>query len=96
MLYTINVIDDAERTLVIILAGALAILIVMALIAVFKIIQLINILKRVADKAEHVADAAESISAALPKALSSLAIGKIIRRILRMMMNKKHTAKGGK
>lgn len=89
-------IDDAERTLVVILASALGVLLVLAVIAVIKVIQLINMLKRVADKAEHVAETAESISAAIPKALGSLAIGRLIRRIFSDMMKKKHTSKGGR
>lgn len=96
VLYTRFVIDDAERTLVIILAAALAVLLVAAIIAIIKLIKLLNILKRVGEKAEHVAEAAESLSNAIPKAFGSFAIGKIISKVLKTMMNKSTKGKRGK
>lgn len=94
MLYTKCVIDDAERTLVVILAAALAVLLVLAIITVIKFIQLLNILKRVADKAEHVADVAESLSNSLPKAFGSFAVGRMLSKVLKTMMNKSRGKRG--
>lgn len=88
--------NDAERTLVIILSVALAILLVLSIITVIRLIQLLSTLRRVAEKAEHVADIAESISDKLPRAFGSFAVGKIIGKVLRTMKNNSSKGKRGK
>lgn len=87
--------DDAERTLVVILSAALAVLLVLSIIAVYKIIQVLNVLRRVADKAEHVADVAESLSEKLPKAFGSFAVGRILGKVLKTMKGKSSKGKRG-
>jgi hypothetical protein len=91
--------DTAERTLVVILAAALAVLLILAIIATVKLIQILRTVKKLADKAEHIAEAAESFTGTLQKTLSSFAIGRMIRRLVRNMSNKegptKRKSKGG-
>ncbi len=89
-------IDDAERTLVVILAAALALLLALSILAVVKFMQLLNTLRSVAEKAEYVAEAAETLTNSLPKAFGSLAIGRIFAKAFNAMMNKSFTGKKGK
>ncbi len=96
MLYTKYVIDDAEKTLVIILAAALAVLLVLSILVVYKFIQLLNTLKGLAEKAEHVADVAEGLTGGWSKTLGSFAVGRILRKAFNTMMHQSSNGKRGK
>lgn len=69
--------NSAAQTLVIILASFLGLFLLLAIIAVFKLIQVLNHLKAISEKAERLATSAESIGeffryTAGPAALSKL------------------------
>ena len=71
-----------ERILVLILAAALAIFLVLSIVALIKVIQILNRVKSITEKAEDFAEKAEAVGdffqktagpAALLKALSNIA-----------------------
>lgn len=72
---------NAESTLVIILASALAFFLLLAIIAVIKIIQILNHLKVISEKAEHIAESAESIGDFFKHGAQSMSIAKLLGNI---------------
>jgi hypothetical protein len=54
--------EGTEQTLLVILAGALALFLLLGIIALIKLIQVLNHLKRISEKAEKIADKAENIT----------------------------------
>lgn len=82
---------DPERTLVMILASALAVFLLLAIIATVKIIQILNHLKSISEKAEKLADAAENIGQFFTYTGGTAAIGKLISNIVESFHNRKKT-----
>lgn len=73
--------ENAETILVIILASFLALFLVLAIVATVKIIQIVNQLKQIAQKADAIADKAETAAAFFSKAAGPALIGKFIANI---------------
>ncbi len=80
--------EGTERTLVIILSGALAVFLVLGIVALVKVIQILDALKRITAKAEHIADKAESISEVLRKSAGPLAIGRLMAHLSEVVFNR--------
>lgn len=84
--------NTAEKTLVLILSAALAVLLVLAIIAIIKVIKILKQVNRLTDKAEHVAESAESMTAAFKKGAGSFVIGRLVMKMLKKAMGSKTTA----
>lgn len=72
---------DAEQILVIILASTLAVFILLAVIATFKIIQVLNHLKAISEKAEKLANTAENVGEFFKYTAGPAAIAKLVANI---------------
>ncbi|MBA3758755.1 hypothetical protein H0X10_03935 [Candidatus Saccharibacteria bacterium] len=84
---------NAETILVIILASFLAILLLVAIIATVKIIQVLNHLKHISEKAEAIADKAESVGDFFSRAAGPMAIGNMLVNISEIVFKKKFKKK---
>ncbi|MDZ7786156.1 MAG: hypothetical protein U5L95_03480 [Candidatus Saccharibacteria bacterium] len=73
--------DGAEQILVIILSAFLALFLVLAIIATYKFIQVLNSLKRISEHAEHIAGKAETISDIFASTSGPLAVGKLLSHL---------------
>lgn len=80
--------EGAEQTLLIILAGALAIFLILGIIAAVKIIQVANHLKVITEKAEHIADKAENITEFFKYSAGPAAVGKLLANITEVIFKK--------
>lgn len=66
--------DTAFKLLVVIVSSVLALFLLLAIVALIKVIMLIHRIKRLADKAEHLADSAEAVGDFFKKNSSPLTI----------------------
>lgn len=80
--------------MVIILSGALAVFLVLGIVALVKLIQLLNHLKRIAQKAEELTDKAEAVGEFLQRSVSSLALVRLLKNVRKVLV--KHQSKSGK
>ncbi len=80
---------DAETVLVIILSVTLAVFLVVGIITLIKVIDLLNSLKRITDKAEKFAESAESLGEFFKDVSGNLAIGKLVHNISHYVKSKK-------
>ncbi len=81
--------DNAEQILVVILAATLALFLVLSIVAVIKIIQILNHLKRISQKAEHITDRAEAVSEFLGKTAGPAAVGKLFVNVIEVVRQHK-------
>lgn len=72
---------EAERVLVVILSSALALFLLLAIVATVKIIQILNHLKSITEKAEHLADTAESVGEFFRYTAGPAAVAKFLSNI---------------
>ncbi len=86
--------ENAEQILVIILSTALAIFLILAIIATTKLIQILNHLKAISEKAEKLATTAESIGEFFKYTAGPAAIGKLISNISDAVFKKHNKSKG--
>lgn len=73
--------ENAAEILVIVLASFLALFLLLAIVAAVKIIQLLRYFKRIAEKAELIADKAETAASFFSKAAGPAVIGNLIANI---------------
>lgn len=73
--------ESSDRTLVIILAVALAIFLVLSILALVKIIQILGHIKRITEKAANLADKAEAVGEFLERAATPLALSRIMANV---------------
>lgn len=73
--------EDTQKILVVALASALALFLIVAIIATVKVIQILQQLKRITDKAEKLADRAETVSEFFKYTAGPAAIGKLLSNI---------------
>lgn len=85
--------DGAEQILVIILASALAVFLVLAITATIITIQILNHIKRVAEKAENIADKAEAVTDFFQKSAGPMAIGRFLTNIADAVFQKRGNGK---
>lgn len=86
---------NAENTLVVILASALAIFLLLAIIAAAKIIQILNHLKSISEKAEKIANTAESVGEFFKYSAGPAALLKFMSNVTEAV-SKHRRRKGGK
>ena len=80
---------DAETVLVIILSCTLAVFLVVGIIALIKLIDILNSLKRITDKAEKFAEGAETLGEFFKDVSGNLALGKLVHNIAHYVKRKK-------
>jgi hypothetical protein len=73
--------ENAAEILVVVLASFLALFLLLAIVASIKLIQLLNYFKRIAEKAEAIADKAETAASFFSKAAGPAVIGNLIANI---------------
>ncbi len=73
--------NTAEQVILIILAATLAIFLILAITATIKVIQILNHLKSISEKAEHIADKAEAVGDFFSKAAGPTAVAKLFASI---------------
>ncbi len=80
--------NDIERALLIILSSFLALFLTLSIVAIYKFIQVIKSIQRIAEKAEHIADNAESLSDIFVKSSGPIAFGKLLSHIAESVFHK--------
>ncbi len=73
--------DDAAEVLLIIVSATLSIFLIVAIIAIVKSIKILNHIKSITEKAERIADNAESASEFFKNTAGPAAIAKLIANI---------------
>ena len=85
-----------EQILVVVLATVLAIFLVLAIVLLVLLIKVVRTIKRVTDKAEHLADKAEAVGEFFQHAAGPMALGRAISTIADTFMHRKDSSKKGK
>ncbi len=85
--------ENAEEILVIILAGVLILFLLLAIVAIIKFIQVLNHLKSISEKAEHLANRAENISQFFKYSAGPAALGNIVANITEAFTHRKKKGK---
>jgi hypothetical protein len=80
---------DTERVLIIILSSTLSVFLVVGILALIKVIQILDTIKRITEKAEKVAEGAETISEFFKDAGGNLALAKLLHNIAHFVKRKK-------
>ncbi len=80
---------DSERVLIIILASTLSVFLVVGVIALIKVIQILDSIKGITEKAEKLAEGAETIGEFFKDVSGNLAIGKLVHNIAHFVKRKK-------
>lgn len=83
-----------EQFLVVVLAAVLALFLIIGIIVLVKIIQILNHIKHITDKAEKIADQAEAVGDFFQKTAGPAAIAKLVSNIVHSFSNTKHNKKG--
>lgn len=73
--------ENAETFLVVVLSSFLALFLVIAIFAAVKIIQVVNHINRIAEKAEAIADKADTAASFFSKAAGPALIGNLLANI---------------
>lgn len=84
---------NAEEILVVVLASALALFLLLAIVATVKIIQILNHLKTISEKAERLASTAESVGEFFKYTAGPAAFAKFVANVTETVL--KHRKKGG-
>ncbi|HUD05418.1 MAG TPA: hypothetical protein VMR18_00640 [Candidatus Saccharimonadales bacterium] len=74
--------NTASGVLLIVVSSVLSVFLIVGIIVLVKVIQLINSLKRISQKAEKVIDSAEAVSNIFRKSAGPLAIGRFLNNIM--------------
>jgi 5,10-methylene-tetrahydrofolate dehydrogenase/methenyl tetrahydrofolate cyclohydrolase len=85
--------NTAEQIILLILAGALAVFIILGIVLVSMTIRLVKTIQIVADKAEKVIESAESVSTMVGNAVGKLSLLNFVHSVLDMA-HSKHRKKG--
>lgn len=87
--------SDSATILVIILSSFLAIFILLAIIATYKFIQVLEHLKHISEKAEKIADSAEHVGEFFRHTAGPVAIAKLLANLTETVFNRsKRKTKG--
>lgn len=73
--------ENAEQILVVILSSALAVFLLLAIVATVKLIQILNHLKSISQKAEKIANTAETVGEFFKYTAGPAAIGKFFSNV---------------
>lgn len=79
---------DALTVLVIILSSALAVFLVLAIFVIIKVLQIVNHLKRITEKAEHIVDSAETVGDFFKSSAQSMSIGRMLAHVYETVRKK--------
>lgn len=86
-------ITNSEQILVFILAVTLAIYLIVSVIAIIKVVQILNHVKAIIKKAEDITDKAESVTQFFQNTAGPVAIGKLISNIFNADRERKERGK---
>ena len=81
--------ENAQTILVIVLASFLALFLLLGIVLTVKLIQVVNRLKEVAEKARDVADNVEAAAEMIKKTAGPLAVGRFLVNIADVVMKRK-------
>lgn len=81
--------DTSQEVLVVILSSALAILLILAIVVAVLAIKLLQAIKRISEKAEHIVENVEHVGDTFKNAAGPLALVKVISNIVRMVSKSK-------
>lgn len=81
--------NTAQQILVVVLASALAIFIILSIVIAILVIRLLQTLRMVADKAEHLVESAEAVGDVFKRMAGPVGIWKFIRSIADMVSQHK-------
>jgi hypothetical protein len=84
---------DSERVLVIILSTTLMIFLLLAILATVKVIQILDHIKKITEKAESIADKAEAVGDFFQKSAGPLAVGRLITNLAETVFQNKRSKK---
>jgi hypothetical protein len=87
--------NTAEQVLVIMLASALAVFLVLGIVVLVKVVQILNHVRAITEKAEHIAEQAEAVGAFFQKTAGPVALGKLISNITDHLFQAKDAKKRG-
>ena len=76
-----NALNNTSGYLIIVLSATLIVFLIAAIVATFKLISVLNSMKRLADKAEKIAASAEAIGDFFTKSTGPLALGKMLGNV---------------
>ncbi len=74
--------NTAEQILVVVLAGFLALFLLLSIVTLVFTIKLLKQLRHITEKAESIADTAEAVSTFVGKAAGPMAIAKLVKGIV--------------
>lgn len=80
--------ENAEQILVVILSGMLALFLLLGIVVLVKVVQILNHIKRLTEKAEQIADKAEAVSEFFQATAGPAAIAKLIGNVVGAMNSK--------
>ncbi len=81
--------ENTQQILVIVLASMLAIFLALGIVALTKLIQLLDHLKRISEKAEKLANTAETVGEFFKYTAGPAAIGKLLANISNVIHKRK-------
>ena len=79
--------DTTLKVLIIIVSAALSVFLIVAILLIVKLIQVARSLKRIAYKAEKVAESADAIGTFFKRTASQIALGRFITNIIDAVKN---------
>lgn len=80
--------NDAEEILVIFLSTALAVFLVVGIFALIKLVQVLNYLKSISEKADRIATNAESVSDMFKRGAGAAGLAKLLSGISEVVFRK--------
>lgn len=86
--------EGTQQTLIIILASTLAVFLVLAIVATIKLIQILNHLKSISEKAEKIANTAENVGEFFKYTAGPAAIGKLLANVADTVLSRHKKLKG--
>jgi len=85
--------DTAALVLLIIVSATLSIFLIVAIVALIKINQILGDMRRIANKAEKIADKAEAVGEFFQKTAGPVAITKLVANIVESFNNSRNKRK---
>jgi len=69
---------------------------IVSIVAIVKFIQILNSIKRITAKAEHIAEKAEAVTEFFQRSAAPIALGKLIANMAETVFRRKNRRQGGK
>ena len=82
-------IDNASQVLLIIVSTVLALFLILAIAAIFAVLRILKVLKRIINKAEHIADTAESVGSFVKQSAGTVGLAKVVATIIEHVQKSK-------